>query len=98
MHLQFFDGSVGMMTPQYEDARGLPEGGERMELKEMVRGLADLIWEREQRIPQVETAILGYVQDVVLAEIEYRRRMRDLDRRLTELESTSEAGVSILSP
>lgn len=69
-----------------------------MELKEMVRGLADLIWEREQRIPQVETAILGYVQDVVLAEIEYRRRMRDLDRRLTELESTSEAGVSILSP
>ena len=55
-------------------------------------------WEREQRIPQVETAILGYVQDVVLAEIEYRRRMRDLDRRLTELESTSEAGVSILSP
>jgi hypothetical protein len=64
-----------------------------MELKDMVRGLAEMIWEREQRIPQAETAILGYVQDVVLAEVEYRRRMRDLDRRLAELESRSEAIV-----
>ncbi len=65
-----------------------------MELKDMVRGLAEMIWEREQRIPQAETAILGYVQDVVLAEVEYRRRMRDLDRRLAELESRSEAIVA----
>ncbi len=64
-----------------------------MELKDMVRGLAEMIWEREERIPQAETAILGYVQDVVLAEVEYRRRMRDLDRRLAELESRSEAIV-----
>jgi hypothetical protein len=59
-----------------------------MDLRESVRQLADVIWEREQRSEKsLDTAILGYVQDAVLAELEYRRRMRDLERRLTEIEA-----------
>jgi hypothetical protein len=57
-----------------------------VELKELARQLSDLVWAREQQTQQpMETAILGYVQDAVIAEIEHRRRLRDLDRRLVEL-------------
>lgn len=63
------------------------EGG-TMELKELVHQLTDLIWHREQQSHQaVEAAILSYIQDAVTVEIEYRRRMHDLDRRLSELEA-----------
>ncbi len=66
-----------------------------MELKDLVHSLTDLIWEREMRTQQpAETAILGYVQDVVSVEIEYRRRMRDLDRRLAELEGSREVAAT----
>lgn len=66
-----------------------------MDLKESVQKLADLIWEREQRAQRpVDTAILSYVQDAVLAELEYRRRMRELDRRIAEIESLSAEGVA----
>jgi hypothetical protein len=57
-----------------------------VELKELARQLSDLVWAREQQTQQpMEAAILGYVQDAVTAEIEHRRRLRDLDRRLVEL-------------
>ncbi|HKX19884.1 MAG TPA: hypothetical protein VJT33_17920 [bacterium] len=59
-----------------------------MQLKEMVHQMADSIWEHEQRTKQrTEDAVLTYVRDAVSAELEYRRRVTDLDRRLVELES-----------
>lgn len=67
-----------------------PGGGTRrtMQLKEMVHQMADSIWEHEQRTKQrTEDAVLTYVRDAVSAELEYRRRVTDLDRRLVELES-----------
>ncbi len=57
-----------------------------MELKQFVTTLVDMIWEREQRSQRsIDTATLGYVQDAVAAELEYRRRMRELDRRIADL-------------
>ena len=59
-----------------------------MQLKELVHHLTDLIWQAEQHTEHpVDDAILTYVRDAVAAEIEYRRRMRELDRRLIELET-----------
>jgi len=69
--------------------------GWAMELKELVHKLTDFIWAREQQTRQsAETAILSYVQDAVLVEIEYRRRMHELDRRLSELEGARDAVMS----
>lgn len=59
-----------------------------MQLKELVRQLADLICQAEQQTDRpLDDAILTYVRDAVVAEVEYRRRMRELDRRLIELEA-----------
>lgn len=58
-----------------------------MHLKDVVRELADLIWQQEQQAARaVEDAVLTYVHDAVITELDYRRRMVDLDRRLHELE------------
>lgn len=66
-----------------------------MELREYVHKLTDFIWDREHRSQKpVDAAILSYVQDAVIAELEYRRRMSDLDRRIAELESLAGVGVS----
>lgn len=82
--------STGTATPH-----GINEGGRTMSLKEVTHHLTDLIWTREQEAEQpVEEPILSYVQDAVNAEIEYRRRMRDLDRRLAELEGIRAATTS----
>ena len=63
-----------------------------MQLGESVRQLSDLIWQLEQRKKRpLEDAILAYVRDAVTTEIEYRRRLNDLDRKLAELESIEEA-------
>jgi hypothetical protein len=68
--------------------------GVTMELKDIVHQLTDLIWRREQQSQQaVETAVLSYIQDAVTVEIEYRRRMHDLDRRLSELEAVRGAAI-----
>jgi hypothetical protein len=57
-----------------------------MELRQFVTTLVDMIWEREQRTHRsIDTATLGYVQDAVTAALEYRRRMRELDRRVADL-------------
>ncbi len=65
-----------------------------MELGELVHKLADLIWEREERMQRpIDATILSYVTDAATAELEYRRRMRDLDRRLAELEHAEETVV-----
>ncbi len=57
-----------------------------MELKQFVTTLVDMIWEREQQTQRsIDTTTLGYVQDAVAAELEYRRRMRELDRRIADL-------------
>jgi hypothetical protein len=72
-----------------------PEGTEgHMDLREFVHKLTDFIWEREHKSQKpVDAAILSYVQDAVIAELEYRRRMSDLDRRIAELESLTGVGV-----
>ncbi len=76
--------------------RGTRRGGIRVQLKELVHGLTDLIWTLERDRPQsAEGPILSYVQEAVAVEIEYRRRMRDLDRRLAEIEGVQ--GVSVTS-
>jgi hypothetical protein len=65
-----------------------------MELKQFVTTLANTIWEREQRTHRaVDSAMLGYVQDAVAAELEYRRRMRELDRRISFLDESGEAAA-----
>ncbi len=57
-----------------------------MELKQFVTTLVEMIWEREQQARRsVDAAMLGYVQDAVAAQLEYRRRMRDLDRRIADI-------------
>ena len=57
-----------------------------MSLKDLARQLADLTWTVEQQTQKpADTAILGYVQDAVTVEIEYRRRMRDLEHRLGDI-------------
>lgn len=62
-----------------------------MQLQELVHHLTDLVWQAEQRTEHtMDDAILTYVRDAVSAEIEYRRRMRELDRRMAELEIPKE--------
>ena len=57
-----------------------------MELRSFVATLVEMIWEREQRTHRpMDTGVLGYVRDAVSAELEYRRRMRELDQRITLL-------------
>jgi hypothetical protein len=67
-----------------------------MQLQELVHHLTDLIWQAEQRTEHVmDDAILTYVRDAVSAEIEYRRRMRELDRRMAELETPKEIAAPV---
>lgn len=64
-----------------QEARG-------MQLKEIVHNLTDLIWQAEQQTDHpLDDAILSYVRDAVAVEVDYRRRMRELDRRLIDLET-----------
>lgn len=59
-----------------------------MHLKDVVRELADLIWQQEQQTARAaEDSVLTYVHDAVVTELDYRRRMVELDRRLHELEA-----------
>ena len=59
-----------------------------MQLKEIVHNLTDLIWQAEQQTERpLDDAILTYVRDAVAVEVDYRRRMRELDHRLIELET-----------
>lgn len=65
------------------------QDGGRMELRQLVTTLADMIWDRERRLHRPnDAAILGYVQDAVAAELAYRRNMRELDRRIVDLVET----------
>ena len=67
-----------------------------MQLQELVHHLTDLIWQAEQRTEHaMDDAILTYVRDAVSAEIEYRRRMRELDRRMAELETPKEIAAPV---
>jgi hypothetical protein len=60
-----------------------------MQLKEIVHNLTDLIWQAEQHTDHpLDEAILSFVRDSVAVEVDYRRRMRELDRRLIELETS----------
>jgi hypothetical protein len=62
-----------------------------MPLKDLARQLADLIWTLEQQTQQpADPAVLGYVQEAVTVELEYRRRMRDLERRLADIVGTAQ--------
>jgi hypothetical protein len=62
-----------------------------MELKQFVSTLANMIWERERQTERsVDAVMLSYVQDAVVAELEYRRRMQELDRRIAELGGTTQ--------
>jgi len=59
-----------------------------MQLKEIVHNLTDLIWQAEQQTERpLDDSILSYVRDAVAVEVDYRRRMRELDRRLIEIET-----------
>jgi|GEM_PF-2243106 len=66
-----------------------------MSLKDLARQLADLTWTLEQQTRKVADAeILGYVRDAVTVEVEYRRQMRDLEHRLTDiLDNTNPAAL-----
>jgi cell division septum initiation protein DivIVA len=60
--------------------------GAPAEIKTLVRRLAESLWEREQRERAVDAAtMLAYVREAVTVDIEFRRRMLNLDRRLAEL-------------
>jgi len=60
-----------------------------MELRQFVANLANMIWERERKTQQqIDAVVLGYVHGAVAAELEYRRRMHDLNRRLAEIDQT----------
>ncbi len=66
-----------------------------MRLKDLVRDLADLIWQREQETGRpVEDSVLTYIHDAVVTELDYRRRMQELDRRLSELESIPQTAAA----
>jgi hypothetical protein len=57
-----------------------------MPLKDLARQLADMTWALEQQTQQpADAAVLAYVQEAVTVELEYRRRMRDLERRLGDI-------------
>lgn len=58
-----------------------------MELRQFASSLANMIWDRERQVQRpVDTVMLSYVQGAVTAELEYRRRMHELDHRLAEIE------------
>ena len=60
-----------------------------MELRQFVAGLASMIWERERKTQQhVDAVVLGYVHGAVTVELEHRRRMHELYRRLAEIDNT----------
>ncbi|HYM68443.1 MAG TPA: hypothetical protein VEZ44_02530 [bacterium] len=62
-----------------------------MPLKDLARQLADLAWTLEQQTQQPsDAAVLGYVQEAVTVELEYRRRMHDLERRLADIVGTAQ--------
>ena len=70
-----------------------------MHLKDLVRDLADLIWQREQQTEHsterfTEDSVLTYVHDAVVTELDYRRRMLELDRRLHELEGVPQTAAT----
>jgi hypothetical protein len=72
--------------------RGPVPGSSAMDLKDLAHKLADFIWETEHSGQQsAEATILQYIQGVIVTELEYRRRMRDLDQRLAELENARRA-------
>ncbi len=57
-----------------------------MELHSFVATLVEMISEREQRMHRpMDGSVLGYVRDAVTVELEYRRRLHELDRRLALL-------------
>jgi hypothetical protein len=63
-----------------------------MQLRDMVQELSNLVWEMERQTKQpMEDVIVTYVRDAVSTEMEYRRRMADLDRRMAELENLQQA-------
>lgn len=69
-----------------------------MELREIVHQLTELIWQGQQRAEHVtDDAILAYVRDAVGAEIEYRRRVRELDSRLSGLKIPQEVVAPALT-
>lgn len=63
-----------------------------MELRSFVATLVQSIWELEQRTHrQMDAAVVGYVRDAVAVELEHRRRMEELDRRIRFLEEPAAA-------
>ncbi|HLW60908.1 MAG TPA: hypothetical protein VKV57_13440 [bacterium] len=63
-----------------------------MELRQFVSSLADIIVERERKIQRpVDGVVLSYVQGAVVARLEYRRRLEDLEHRRAEIESAPAA-------
>jgi len=66
-----------------------------VKLKDLVHQLTELILalEEQDQHPDVD-AILSYVHDAVTVEMEYRRRMRELDRRLAEIEGSQVVTVA----
>lgn len=66
-----------------------------MHLKDLVRDLADLIWQREQHTAGAsEDSVLTYVHDAVVTELDYRRRLLELDRRLRDLEGVPQTAAT----
>ena len=56
-------------------------------LRALSLSLAEAIWEQERNGRAVPgQAILDYIRDAVTAELEYRRRVSTLERRLADLE------------
>lgn len=71
--------------------------GQAIELKQVAQELTDLIWQREQSHQQpVGTAVLRLVQGAVVAELEYRRNMRNLILLLAEVESPEETVTPVI--
>ncbi|HET7266063.1 MAG TPA: hypothetical protein VFL28_15475 [bacterium] len=66
-----------------------------MQLKDLVRGLVDVIWEREKQAQRpVDDSMLTYVREAVVTELEHRRRVLELDRRLSELEGVGHTATA----
>ncbi|TMI87911.1 MAG: hypothetical protein E6H00_14190 [Bacillati bacterium ANGP1] len=79
----------GLLAAVFRARSGSAPGGSEMELRQFVASLANMIWERERKTQQqVDAVVLGYVHGAVTAELEYRRRMHELSRRLAEIDKT----------
>lgn len=77
------------------DAYALTRGATPMQLKDLVRGLVDVIWEREKQAQRpVDDSMLTYVREAVVTELEHRRRVLELDRRLSELEGVGHTATA----